>query len=216
MANEKEVHFFDDEDRFGGGTPDYEVYHRNFNRSDSKSIYGEATPIYCYWSDSMRRIQEYNPDIKIIVLLRNPIERAWSHWRMETDRGADSAPFATAIRQEAERTREALPLQHRVYSYVDRGFYSEQIRRARRFFHPDQLMFIKSEEFFTAPAETVAAALQFLQVEPAPIDTSSVQNHGIANPGMSGADRRFLVETFRSDIELVESLLGWDCRDWLT
>ncbi len=77
-------------------------------------------------------------------------------------------------------------------------------------------MFIKSEEFFTAPAETVAAALQFLQVEPAPIDTSSVQNHGIANPGMSGADRRFLVETFRSDIELVESLLGWDCRDWLT
>jgi hypothetical protein len=98
MASKKEVHFFDDEDRFGSGTPDYEVYHRHFDRLDSKSIYGEATPIYCYWSESMRRIREYNPDIKIIMLLRNPVERAWSHWRMETDRGADSAPFAMAIR----------------------------------------------------------------------------------------------------------------------
>ncbi len=77
-------------------------------------------------------------------------------------------------------------------------------------------MFIKSEEFFTAPAETVAAVLQFLQVEPAPIDTSSVQNRGVANPGKDSADRNFLVETFRSDIQQVESLLGWDCRDWLT
>jgi len=175
MADSKEVHFFDEEAHFATGAPDYEVYHRNFGVKDSALIYGEATPIYFYWSDSMRRIWEYNRNIKIIVLLRNPVERAWSHWRMETNRGADSVPFAFAIRHETERTRVALPLQHRVYSYLDRGFYSEQIRRVRRVFDPTALLFIKSEEFFSAPSSIVERVLQFLKIDPAPIDTTAIE-----------------------------------------
>src|ERR1700683_4224262 len=201
MADSKEVHFFDEEAHFASGVPNYEVYHRNFSMKDSTLIYGEATPIYFYWSDSMRRIWEYNRDIKIIVLLRNPSERAWSHWRMETNRGADSASFALAIRNEAERRREALSLQHRVYSYVDRVFYSEQIRRARRFFEPTRLLFVKSEEFFSAPANTVERVLQFLKIGPAPIDTRAIENRGVPSVEMSSQDRTFLVDAFRDDIK---------------
>ena len=72
--------------------------------------------------------------MRLIVILRNPIERAYSHWAMEHRRGNDQLPFALALEQEEARCREALPFQHRVFSYVDRGFYSAQLRRLWRFF----------------------------------------------------------------------------------
>jgi hypothetical protein len=156
-----------------------------------------------------------DPDMKIIALLRSPVQRAWSQWRMETARKAENVPFSIAIRKESERIREALPLQHRVYSYLDRGFYSEQIRRARRFFDARRLMFIKSEEFFAAPAKTVEAVLTFIGVQPATIDTSGIRNQSSGDVSLANEDRKFLVEAFRKDVEQVESLLGWDCRDWL-
>jgi hypothetical protein len=215
MANTKEVHFFDSENQFAKHVPDYEAYHRHFSIKPSALIYGEATPIYLYWSDSIRRIWDYNPDMKIIALLRSPVQRAWSQWRMETARKAENVPFSIAIRKESERIREALPLQHRVYSYLDRGFYSEQIRRARRFFDARRLMFIKSEEFFAAPAKTVEAVLTFIGVQPATIDTSGIRNQSSGDVSLANEDRKFLVEAFRKDVEQVESLLGWDCRDWL-
>lgn len=216
MAKTKEVHFFDSEEYFRTGSADYEAYHHYFTGKPSTVIYGEATPIYFYWSDAMRRIWEYNPDMKIIALLRNPIQRAWSQWRMETANQAEEMPFGVAIRQESERAREALPLQHRVYSYLDRGFYSEQIRRARRFFDDRHLLFIKSEQFFAAPGKTVDQVLKFLGVPPANIDTSTIRNRSAGDSSMANKDRQFLINIFRKDIRQVEALLGWDCRDWLS
>ena len=155
--------------------------------------------------------------MKVIALLRNPIERAWSHWKMEAGRGTDQVPFSVAIREEAERCREALPLQHRVYSYVDRGFYSDQIVRSRQFFAEANLLFIKSEDFFAAPEKTLETILAFLGVKPAALDTSIIYNQGVdGDSRVSDSDRKFLIEVFRKDIERVESMLGWDCRDWLS
>jgi hypothetical protein len=215
-ARTKEVHFFDSEEQFGAGAPNFNAYHRHFRFNPSSAIYGEATPIYLYWSDAMRRIWEYNPDMKIIALLRNPVQRAWSQWRFETARNAEHIPFSIAIRYETERSRQALPLQHRVYSYVDRGFYSDQIRRVRRFFDDRQILFIKSEQFFATPGKIVEAISKFLGLPPAAIDTSGIHNQSVGDSSMPNEDRGFLVDVFRKDIELVESLLGWDCRDWLS
>lgn len=125
MAATKEAHFFDDEIVFSKSDVDYSFYYQYFALSANAQARGEVTPIYLYWDKAARRIWEYNPKIKLIAILRNPIERAFSHWNMERDRGAESLPFMQAIQSEAERCREALPLQHRVYSYLDRGFYSE-------------------------------------------------------------------------------------------
>jgi hypothetical protein len=214
-ADTKEVHFFDDEETFREGRPDYAVYHRRFVSKRSARIYGEATPIYLYWSQALARIREYNPDMKIVVLLRNPVQRAWSHWQMETRRKMETLPFSMAIRQESARTREALPWQHRVYSYLDRGFYAGQINRVRNLFSERQLMFIKSERFYTAPAQTVAEVVKFLDLPPAPIDTSYRRNRDAGDWAMAEEDRQFLIDIFRSDVHQVESLLGWDCGDWL-
>jgi hypothetical protein len=213
MSQIKEAHFFDDEASFAGGRADYAAYHRHF-LSEPARLYGEATPIYVYWDAAMRRIYDYNPAMKLIVLLRDPAERAWSHWRMEAKRNADALPFAEAIRTEPQRGREARPLQHRVYSYVDRGFYAEQIRRVRRFFDEAQLHFVKSEDFFRDTAAATAEILRFLDLPPAPLDTGTVHFAGSSDGAVPEEDRRYLVDRFRHDIAAVEEMLGWDCADW--
>ena len=65
-----------------------------------------------YWHNAPRRIWQYNPDIKLIVILRNPIERAYSHWNMERSRNAEKLSFFDAIQSERDRCQEALSYQH--------------------------------------------------------------------------------------------------------
>ena len=72
--------------------------------------------------------------MKLILILRNPIERAYSHWNMQRDRGYDTLSFHEAIHAEEKRRLKSLPWQNRRYSYLDRGYFSEQIRRLRSFF----------------------------------------------------------------------------------
>ena len=71
MAVRKELHFFDNEKKFSSGKPDYSKYHDSFNPQKLHKLLGETTPIYMYWNESPRRIWEYNPNMKLIVLLRN-------------------------------------------------------------------------------------------------------------------------------------------------
>jgi hypothetical protein len=203
LSSRKEVHFFDDEAQFASGRP------------KPGRICGEATPIYSYWRPAMRRIRDYNPKMKLVLLLRNPIERAWSHWRMETARSAETLPFGRAIREEAGRLRETLPLQHRVYSYVDRGYYSTQIRRVRELFPERNLLFVKSDSLFADPAAVTMAVQRFLGVSARAPDVSAIHNPGADDRVMPVEDRRFLADLFRDEIRATERLLGWDCGDWL-
>jgi hypothetical protein len=210
MATTKEVHYFDHGER----CKDLVWYNSFFIPRGEALAVGESTPSYSYVPEAARRIYEYNPAMRLIVLLRNPVRRAWSHWRMETERGLDTLPFGEAIRREPERCREVLPEAHRIVSYVDRGFYSEQIRRLMRFFPPEQLLFIKSETFFTEPAATMSRICRFLQIDDGTFDTSQIHLAGTQMGEMSGEDRQFLIDTYRNDIAEVERLLGWNCGDW--
>jgi hypothetical protein len=211
MAHKKEVHFFDFDDR----TEKYKWYHRYFEPTAQHRAVGEATPIYTYCPESMRRIWEYNPAMRLVVLFRNPIERAWSHWRMEAAAQRDTMAFADAIRLDVQRCRELLPSHHRVYSYVDRGFYSEQIRRIRRFFPDDQVLLIKSESFFANPQPRMDEVCKFVGVDPFVFSTEKAHRVGQDMGQVPPDDRQFLIETYRHDVAEVQRLLGWDCCDWL-
>src|SRR5688572_4249341 len=81
LADAKELHFFDDEAQ-DWSAPDYGAYNARFSDPAGRPC-GEATPIYTYWPNSLERIAAYNPAMKLVVMLRDPVERAWSHWRME-------------------------------------------------------------------------------------------------------------------------------------
>ena len=161
LSKVKEVHFFDDETQ-DWATPDYGAYHANFEASDGRPR-GEATPIYLYWPRCLERIAAYNPAMRLIVLLRDPVERAWSHWKMEYARGVETRPFAWCIREGRRRLFETEPWgHHREFSYVERGFYGEQMEAALALFPRDQILVLQAEELNRDPARVLATVRTFL------------------------------------------------------
>jgi hypothetical protein len=215
MPTVKEVHFFDTEEHFASSEVDYARYHAYFNPAVKRRLLGDATPIYMYWEPAPERIRRYNPAMKLIMLLRNPVTRAYSHWNMERERQRDPLPFEQAIRTEAERCREALPLQHRLYSYIDRGLYSEQIQRIWRHFPAGQTLVLKSEELQRTPDAALARITDFLgvagfpPVEPRTVHARPYQGQ------MSAEARNYLREVFAPEVRKLEQMFGWDCSDWL-
>ena len=164
----------------------------------------------------MERIWNYNSKIKLLVLLRNPAERAFSHWNMQRDRRLESLDFLAAVQEEKNRAREAMPFQLRKFSYVDRGFYTEQIERVFRYFPREQVNILKFENFRRDPRVTLDEVCGFLGLEP-------LQNLNNVETGstpyarkMTRSERQYLVDLYRSDVDRLEKLLGWDCSDWKT
>lgn len=216
MADKKEVHFFDDESHFLKGKPDYSKYHSFFSPIKSHKLMGEATPIYMYWNDAPRRIWDYNPNMKLVVLLRNPIERAYSHWNMSQSRGADHLSFLNAIEHEHDRCREALSLQHRFGSYIDRGFYLDQLRRLWQYFPTNQVLVLKNEYLKEQPNNALQDICNFLGVDQ--FESVEAKNdHSLPyKTKMSEKERACLQSIFESEIKELEQALNWDCNDWLT
>jgi hypothetical protein len=214
MAKIKEVHFFDNENNFKKNL-DYSKYHSSFHNKLINSIKGETTPIYMYWSEAPKRIWQYNPRMKIIVVLRNPIDRAFSHWNMERGRNNDDLSFTDALRNESDRCRETLPLQHRIYSYVDRGFYSDQIRKLWHFFSKDQVLILKHEDLKNELSSTLCEISDFLEIENFP--TIKYENHHSKKyiSSMNENDYLYLNEKFSNEIKSLKTMPGWDCSDWL-
>lgn len=214
MAGKKEVHFFDNEEIFSSGKPDYSKYLSSFNPKKSHKILGEATPIYMYWNDSPKRIWEYNPNMKLIVLLRNPIERAYSHWNMDCSIHSDSLPFWETIQKEKSRSDEALP-QDRRYSYIDRGFYLKQLRRLWTYFPIDRIFIMKNEDLRQKPVETLNRVCEFLGVKNM---KSIVEMNVHSRPytsSLNEKERDYLRFIFEDEIKELEIELNWDCREWL-
>jgi hypothetical protein len=161
LSRVKEVHFFDDETQ-DWARPDYGAYHAHFEAPDGRPC-GEATPIYAYWPRSLERIRDYNPAMRLILVLRDPVERAWSHWRMEFARGAETRPFAWCIREGRQRLFEAEPWgHHREFSYVERGFYAEQLERALALFPAGQILVLQSADLRSDPGPALAAVRALL------------------------------------------------------
>lgn len=211
----KELHFFDDEERFAARRVDYADYHANFARARAHRLAGESTPIYLYWDAAPRRIWTYNPRMKLIAVLRNPIARAYSHWNMERERGADPLPFGEALRAEAGRALAARPHQDKVFSYMDRGFYSHQLRRLWRFFPREQTLVLRHEELRDRPAEIVRRVTDFLGVDPLPgVAFRDIHSRPYVAP-MARADWDCLRGVFEGEIIGLQQLLGWDLSRWL-
>ncbi len=216
MAQVKEVHFFNNDQWFRTIGHHYLGYESLFDFKSGAKIYGEATPDYIYWEPSCQRIWTYHPGIKLVFVLRNPIERAFSSWNMEYDRKMETRDFSYCIRHEDQRLKAALPQQSHQHAYVDRGFYAGQIRRFMRFFYPEQMLFVKYEDFKTNQEIALKKILRFLGVDPDKMDYSpEIVHQREKHALLTEPDKAYLRELYEYDIRQVERLLGWDCRDWL-
>ena len=209
-ATRKELHFFDRAEE----NYDYKKYHANFKPTPQHRVIGEASPIYMYWETAPYRVWQYNPKMKWILALRNPVERAFSAWNMETKRGKEKLRFAEAVEKESERCREALPLQHRVYSYVDRGFYAPQVRRLFKIFGRDNVLILLNEELRNDHKKTLRRVFEFLAVDPSFVPREASVFEQEYSIQIDNQLRARLIDTFYFDIKELEKLIGRDLAKW--
>jgi Sulfotransferase domain len=214
LGDQQEMHFFDNDDFFSAPPADYELLHRHFPPVAPSTIAGECTPSYLYYEPAMERIWNYNSQIKLLILLRNPVERAFAHWNMQRFKGRESLDFLDAVKTEKTRATEASPLQFRRFSYVDRGFYSEQLERVWKFFSRPQVKVIKFEEFQDNNRETLNGIFEFLGVKPLRMIRSKDRNVVPYERAISDEEREYLFGIFAGEIVRLEEMLGWDCSDW--
>jgi len=210
LSRVKEVHFFDDEAQ-DWARPDYAAYHRHFD-APAGGPCGEATPIYAYWPNSLQRIAAYNPAMRIVLVLRDPVQRAWSHWRMEYARGAETQPFAWCIRDGRKRLFDAEPWgHHREFSYVERGFYGEQVERLLAIFPREQVLILRSEDLRGDPAPVLSAVRAFIGLPPGPLAAAREVHVGRDmdyGSELTDADVGFLRDLYARDMARLRDLTG--------
>ncbi|MGC1480765.1 MAG: sulfotransferase [Chthoniobacterales bacterium] len=211
LADRKEVHFFDWDPHFADGEPDYEAFYHCHFEPGGEQVLGENTPVYLYWRPAAERIARYHPGMKLVAVLRNPIDRAYSHWQMTTRNGEETLPFGEAIRREDERCGGG---QHRFFSYVDRGRYAGQVRRFRECFPAEQMLIFRSEELRGDSEAAFHRMSDFLGVGRRKFRVRRKPEKVRYDEEMSAADREFLRGVFATEIEELEALLGWDCSGW--
>jgi hypothetical protein len=183
----KEVKFFD-----GNYHKGLNWYRYNFplisQMSDRLIQTGEASPSYVFHPLVPQRIKEALPNIKLVLLLRDPVARAYSHYHGNLRKGQEKASFQEAIEQEENRLngeREKIiadqkyPMyRYLVYSYLARGVYIDQVKNWFKSFPRDQILILKSEDFFNNPPEVYQRVLTFLR-----LPDWKLQNFEIFNTG---------------------------------
>lgn len=205
----KEAHVFDD-DNVDWSSPDYRPYEALFDGAGDR-LCGECTPIYLYWPHCLERIAAYNPAMKFVVILRDPVERAWSHYRMEVSRGVETLPFAQAIREGRARVAAAPAGVHREFSYVERGMYADQIERLLRLFGRDAILILRNDALRADPRSILDRVCHFLHVPPfqqvTPIDSFvGADIHPLVQPNQD--DLNLLTEIFEQDQNRLQQLCG--------
>ena len=212
LSRDKEIHFFDDESQ-DWSSPDYAAYHARFDLT-RPGLMGEATPIYVFWPKSMERLATYNPDARLILMLRDPVMRAYSGWQMEYARGVETLPFAQAIREGRARLA-GKPSNHpdrRELSHVERGYYGAQVQRVLNLFPRSQLLVQRAEDLRAAPTAVIGQVCSFLGLAPPPGPVAHRNVHAAAafdyGPGLSTDDESYLRDLYAEDQALLKILTG--------
>jgi hypothetical protein len=144
-------------------TSELAAYQSLFRGVTTEKAVGEGTTWYLYSEDAPQRIRHYIPDAKLIAVLRNPADRAYSAYTMMLrDARERLVDFAAALDAEQERIRrEWEPIWH----YVRMGFYSEQLERYYARFDRDRFRVVMYDEFASNPQRVLKELFQFLNVD---------------------------------------------------
>ncbi len=171
----KEISFFDfNRDRHLSW---YRAHFPLIYIGETTAITGEATTNYIFWPDTAKAISNFSPRLKLIVLLRNPVDRAISHYWHNVRRGREKLPMMKAFKNESERIPFHSSEENKIqydraqqyalfhYSYIKRGMYAEQLKRFLRFFSREQLLVLQSETLFLQPVKLIKETFAFLGVD---------------------------------------------------
>ncbi len=219
---DKEVHYFDKHFRRG-----QDWYRSHFptrghatrveRRTGGSFHVCESSPYYMFDPRVPERAAAAIPDARLIALLRDPIERAWSQYRHEVDLGFETLSFEEALERELDRLAGELEkmladpayvsFSHQHYSYVARGEYAEQIQGWLRYYPADRLLVIRSEDFYAEPGRIFQEVTAFLGVKTwTPLGFP--RYNAATSTGMAPETRAELESHFREANARLEQLLG--------
>jgi len=219
IAEGKEAHVFDGQEFQDDWSVEQvnELYMPLFADCEG-TLRGEATPVYLYFPEVAARLRRYNPELKLLVLLRDPTERAYSQYRMELARGNEHLPYWVALAIEPfrlfkDRNSLADASSRRRHSYRDRGYYNRQLRNLFDSFDPTQVMIVRTEDLRENHEETMMRVFDFLEVEQYPVKLREVFSQEIPKSNHRLSDW-FLRKCFRRDMEELETLVGISTEAW--
>jgi hypothetical protein len=157
----EEVHFFDAcggyKDRWEKGV---NWYSKQFVKAKPDQLIGEKTPTYSYLNDVPEQIFNTLPNVKIIWIFRNPIDRAYSNYWHAVRNGGEKESFEYAVKYERERIKKNI-----WYGYIKRSTYIEQVENYLKYFKMDDMLFLTFENLKNNPSETIKKTCDFLGVE---------------------------------------------------
>jgi Sulfotransferase domain len=223
---DKEVHFFDlafdeGEAHYRAAFPTKAALAIARTRVGGPVVVGEATPYYLFHPQVPARVAATLPDVKLIAILRDPVERAWSQYRHEVALGYELLSFEDALAAEASRLEGenerlaadplAVSAAHQHHSYVARGRYAEQLERWYEHASPDRLLLVRAEDLFADAGTQLRRVAEFLGIVPWRPRNWRARN--ASAPSAVPADARTqLRAAFRTSNERLAVLTG---RDWL-
>jgi hypothetical protein len=175
VAAQKEIHYFDL--NYSQGIA---WYRQHFSTVNDERAVGDATPSYMYMEEAVIRMAETVPGARVIALLRNPVDRAYSHYWLRRAVGAEKSDFVEAINEEPRRI--ALKDPRRECPYLDMSRYVHQLRRLCRHFPREAVHVVIFEELKSTPAAVYSDVCRFLGVDDAfvPANLGRVVNASIS------------------------------------
>jgi len=210
-ASQKELHFFDF--NFDKGLDWYK------DQFPDNKITGEASPYYIIHPHAPRRIAQAKPDVKIIILLRNPVDRAYSNYNFEVKIGHEKLSFEDAIKIETERLEGEVEKMtkdesyysyaHHHFTYLERGKYADQLKNWFKYFNNDQILILKSESFFDNVQMNLKTVFEFLNLSNKSEIEKKIYNQG-NYPPLELDIRKELSEYFAPYNKRLYSYLGRD------
>lgn len=207
VSEPKEPHYFDVS--FPNGIDSY--INSCFSGGHEEQLFGEATPSYLMLPYVANRIKSFNADAKLIVIIRNPVERAFSSWWMLHSRGMEKLSFLEAISAElnqgnifesasldklwieqvkAIKAGRELPLR----TYLEAGYYSKHLKRYYDLFPEENIKVIFTSDLKDSAEKVVNDTIGFLGLESSPDVNFSIQSNKALGGGAAKVLRivRFL------------------------
>jgi len=184
----------------------------------------EASPYYLFHPLAARRAAATAARAKLLALLRDPVERAYSHYEHMRQRGLEPLSFEDAVAAEPERLAgevermQADPTYrsraHRIWSYVSRGRYAPQLTEWLAHFPRSQLLVLRSEDLFADAGAVYAQVLEFLGLRPLALPAYPAYTRRQAGPPLRDDTRAALRQTFRPDVERLTGVVGAPMGWW--
>ena len=140
-----------------------EEYQKLFQNATDEAAIGEASPLYLYSERAASLIKLHIPDVKLIVVLRNPVERAFSCYTHLLREGYEALSFEESLQMETQRIRDNWA---HLWHYKEAGFYSRQLKPFLKLFRKEQIKIILFDDLCKDSVSVLQEIFDFLEVDP--------------------------------------------------